>query len=299
MMATRRRRRWVLGLAAVVLLPVLVYAPFVGWEYSRPFPPPPAHEHRAASTDDHPWLVAIAYPEVYPDRPSAKGCVGTLVAPHAVVTAAHCVGRYAPEDLAVVTDRDDLTETSTGTSVGVSGIWAHPDYMTHGDGFALSGMYRQAELAPADIAVLILAEEAANGTLPLATPSDPPPADEPMDLFGYRLSPDDAPLLWRQSSTVADDATCVERAASARRTVLPQWHGARYDTDSYLCASDGRTLVRASDSGAPLVVDGRLTGVAAFSPGADFTLPNYFTRVSTYVTQIQSVVDAATAGETL
>lgn len=297
-MATKRRR-WGLWLAALVLLPLLAYAPFVVWEYSRPFPPPPAHEHRAATTEDHPWLVAITYPEAYPDRPSAKGCVGTLVAPQAVVTAAHCVGRYAPEDLVVVTDRDDLTDTNTGTSVEVSGIWAHPDYMTHDDGFVLSGIYRQVELAPADIAVLILAEETANTTLPLATPDNPPPAGEPMEMLGYRLSPDDEPLLWRQSSTVEDDATCVERAASARRTVLPQWRGARYDTASYLCASDGRTLVRASDSGAPLVVNGRLTGVAAFSPGADFALPSYYTRVSTYAPEIQDLLDATTAGETL
>lgn len=289
-----RRRRWVRGSLLVVVALLLVYTPFLVWEYSRP-QPRPVPGSGAVSTDTAPWVVVLGNPGVHLDAPSHKHCVGTLVSARAVVTAGHCLGGYDPATLTVTAGRDDL-RADAGRTVAVAETWVDPR-LVHGIGEEsfLGGAFGRVTLAPADIGVAILAEPVNGPVLPLADPGSVARGGTPATTFGWRLSPTDEPVLWQAPTTVVDDAECLERAAESVRFVPPRWHGIGYDPSSYLCAgADERAVpLRASDSGSPLVVDGRLAGVAAWLPSAEPTRPIYYTRVAAHHQVLTSLIEQA------
>lgn len=269
--------------------------PALVWEYTRP-QPAPVPGTAPATTAEYPWVVVLGHPGAYPDVPSHKVCVGTLVAPRAVVTAGHCLARPAPSELTVTAGRDDLRGTA-GQTVAVVDTWVDPAFVpgVERESF-FGGLFGEVDTASGDIGLALLAEPLPYPTLPMATARDTASTGGTSALrLGWRLSPQDEPVLWQAPTEILDDPRCVDRAATAVRFVPPRLHGIRYDTGSYLCAGDGAHAVplRASDSGAPLVVDGRLVGVASWSPGVAPTLPDYFARVATYEEMISARIAAA------
>ncbi|MGO1055253.1 S1 family peptidase [Crossiella sp. CA198] len=289
---SRRRRWWVLGPILVLLVPILLYAPFLGWEYTRP-QPDPIPGSAQVSTSAVPWVVVIGNPVTYADSPSNKLCVGTLVAPRAVVTAAHCLGQASPAELTVTVGRDDLRGTA-GRIVRVANIWRDPAYPK---GIAeesfLGGVFGKVALAPADIGLITLAEPLDTPVLPLADPGTGPKGGESATVYGWRMSPADDPLLWQAPTAVAEDAECVRRAADSVRFMPPRWWGLSYDPDSYLCVGADRAIrLRATDSGSPVVVGGRLAGVASWSASASPSAPDYYTRVANFQPQLANLIAA-------
>ncbi|MGW0520313.1 S1 family peptidase [Crossiella sp. NPDC003009] len=284
----RRRRWWILGPVIVLLAPIVLYAPFLVWEYTRPQPDPVPGSGQV-STAAVPWVVVIGNPKTYADSPSNKLCVGTLVAPKAVVTAAHCLGSE-PADLTITVGRDDL-RGSTGRVVRVAATWRDPGYAK---GIAeesfFGGMFGQVRLASADIGLITLAEPVDTPALPLA---DGPAAGSAATVYGWRMSPEDQPLLWQAPTTVAADTECVRRAADSVRFIPPRWHGVSYEQAAYLCVGADRAIrLRATDSGSPVVVGGKLAGVASWSGSVDPAAPDYYTRVAHYQGQLRTLIDA-------
>ncbi|MFB9904291.1 S1 family peptidase [Allokutzneria oryzae] len=287
----RRRKWWVLGPLLVILTPLVIYSPFLVWEYTRPQPdviPGSAPVSTAAA----PWVVAIGNPTAYAGSPSHKLCVGTLVAPRAVVTAAHCLGVSAPSELTVTIGRDDL-RGNAGRVVKVADTWREPRFakeLTEETFFG--GVFSRVNMAFGDIGLVTLAEPVDTPTLPMADAASAPQAGAPATVYGWRMSPDDVPVLWQAPTAVGSDTECVRRAADSARFMPPRWHGFSYDTASFLCVGTERAIrLRATDSGSPVVVNGHLAGVAAWFPSADASAPDYYTRVAAFQPRLASLID--------
>ncbi|WP_060711626.1 S1 family peptidase [Pseudonocardia sp. HH130629-09] len=287
-----RRRRWPLAVLAVVVL----VGGIAVWSY-RPRPvPPPVPGNGPVRAADAPWVVALA------DRPDGGGppvkqCAGTLVAPRAVVTAGHCVARREPSAMVVLVGRADL-RTGAGTEVGVADLWTPPDGVPAGGDGVLTGLVRP-RTSPPDIGLVLLDSPA--GATPLPMAGTGPPASSPARYLGWRVSPQDEPVLWQSPEVVLDDAVCTAAARDARSVVPPVAHGWSYDPADYLCTAGtaapgpGTPMAphRPTDSGAPVVVGGRLAGVNAWGPDPDPAVPNFHARVATYAAGLTRLLDAA------
>ena len=295
----RRRRRsrlrpWIRVAVASTLVVVLGYAAGVVWDYTRPGPAP-VPGHGPVSTQDHPSRVAIGHRDEDPEQHPHKWCAGTLIAPDAVLTAGHCIRRYDAEEFQVTAGRDDL-RSEEGHTVDVVEKWVDPGF-ADGRQTIVGGLVRTDHKAPGDIGVLLLEEELPYDTLPMAAADDPPlTGGETTELLGWRVSPEDAPVLWRSPSRIESDDECVRRADRTRSFAPPPtMHGMSYDTDSYLCAgADGfAATIRGTDSGTSLVVDGRIVGVLAWTLPSEATAPAFYTRVATYEEAIARFLDEA------
>ncbi|QVQ50179.1 trypsin-like serine protease [Spiractinospora alimapuensis] len=289
----RRLRRWVWTLIAIILVPSLLWLAWWGWALTRPAPDAPPGAG-AVTTEEYPWVVAIGYPEGAPDdAPSAKGCMGALVEPDVVVTAGHCLGHTAPEGMEVIVGRSDL-RTEDGEIFGVADTWAHPDRAEDDSNYPLRGLVQRLQWPKADIGLVLLEEELPHETIPLANGDDVPSTEgEQGVLFGYRVAPDDAPVLWQQPAPIVEDETCRERMNSTVSPAPLALWGVGYDPDSYLCAGVDETALRVggTDSGGPLVLDGQVVGVMAWGVGMDRTNPEYLTRVTTYAGDIEDQIE--------
>lgn len=74
-----------------------------------------------ASVADWPFQAAIL-------RKGRLHCGGSVIAPTKILTAAHCVFRFNPSKLTVITGRSRLSDDSAGEADAVASAVIHPDY---------------------------------------------------------------------------------------------------------------------------------------------------------------------------
>lgn len=219
-----------------------------------------------ATITQHPWQVALM-------AGSFPFCGGSLVAPRAVLTAAHCVTDEAgrpvrPSRQDVVSGQASLSASGPADRTRVIRVLVHPDY-------------DPARLVN-DIALLRLAR-AAPGGQPVALFTDPsgPAHGEPAVITGWgRLSTGGPQAERLQAATVEIIGGPRGRCGD---------HGAAYQAATMLCAGllAGGVDACRGDSGGPLTVtrDARpyLAGITSWGVGcAEPDLPGVYTRVSSF-----------------
>lgn len=226
------------------------------------------------TTDQQPWVVALASRSRFGTERSGQFCGGVAVGPRAVLTAAHCFGSdvlgvsdwRSLGDLRVIAGRTDLRRDA-GEELTPVHVWVNPEF----DPATNSG----------DVAVVTLGQDLPGGTAPeMAQPSDTADyaAGTNARVYGWGDTTgrgDYADTLHAADVTVLPDAEC-ERA-------YPGSADGRYTSTTMMCAGvtgGGRDACQ-GDSGGPLVVAGRVVGLVSWGSGcAQPHYPGVYTRLS-------------------
>lgn len=264
------RRGVMVGLVA--LLPALA-VPFAG-------PATPAAANgvviggTATTTQAQPWVVALSSRQRFGSSRSGQFCGGVAIAPHTVLTAAHCFGREALgvsdwrqlPDLRVIAGRTDLAGTA-GQELPLGGVWVNPGF----DPATNAG----------DIAVITLASDLpGDAVIAMADPADPKPyqAGTEARVYGWGDTTGHGSYsntLRTAPVTVFADTVCQK--------AYPGSTDGTYVAASMMCAGavgGGRDACQ-GDSGGPLVVADRLVGLVSWGSGcAEAAYPGVYTRVS-------------------
>jgi hypothetical protein len=228
------------------------------------------------SEGDWPWLVSL-------QNESGHQCGASLVAPDAVITAAHCVYGSAPADLTAVIGRHDL-RTDSGEQHRVDQIVIHPNYDPYEYDY--------------DIAVLLLRSGAVSPTLAYLHPDQTALTDPGRDatILGWGAL--------REIGDIVDQLRQVTVPIVSNDVAnLPISYDGQI-TANMLAAglAEGGKDTCYGDSGGPLVVqdgDGHyyLAGVVSWGEGC--ARPNKYginARVTAFASWIDSIVQVTKTG---
>lgn len=226
------------------------------------------------TTDEVPWVVALASRQRFGSARSGQFCGGVAVGPRTVVTAAHCFGQEALgvsdwhdlPDLRVIADRTDLGGTD-GEEIPLADVWVNPGF--------------DPDTNAGDVAVVTLPQDLPDtAVIPMAQPADTAPyqAGTPAQVYGWGDTTGQGtyPESLRTATVdVLADSVC-EKA-------YPGDADGTYQRASMVCAglSGGGKDACQGDSGGPLVADGELIGLVSWGTGcAQAAYPGVYTRVS-------------------
>ncbi|WP_174185480.1 S1 family peptidase [Nocardia barduliensis] len=212
-----------------------------------------------ASTAEYPWLAAVGTPLLL-NRASGQFCGGALIAPDQVITAAHCVALTRPlaQTLTVTFGRDDL-RGHDGNTVQVRDIRMHPGFRSNGPDTAA--------VHQNDVAILTLDRPQPGPTVGIAAPG----------------SGAGTILGWGATSETDEGNTRLHAASVPLVTdeVCAAAYGSAFDPSTMLCAGSPAADAARYDSGGPLLVDGRLAGLASWSKGTTRPgFPSVYTRLT-------------------
>lgn len=231
--------------------------------------------------------AALAWPSIVAivpaGTPGSAGavCGGTLIAPGAVLTAAHCVVdggiTSMPAEIDVVAGTTDLT--AAGERIAIRAVKVHPGYRSPGDG--------------PDAAILLLAASSTAPVVAFARPDQDPDVDRPGAIAGWGARSERDQI---GSTSLLDAPVTVFSTARCMRFL-----GSSFTSRLALCAGrpEGGVDTCSGDSGGPLRDgSGLLIGITSWGLGCGRAgSPGVYTRVSAVATWIDGVLapPAATA----
>jgi len=186
-------------------------------------------------------MAAIVVRNVGTDA-AGQTCGGTVIAPYAVLTAAHCIteqppGQGTPAALMVVTGKQDLSLATGGEHLAIRAIVTHPGF--------------DPATFDHDVAVLLL--QTPSAATPATRPSAPPPGlGTTGTVYGWGATDAGASLFPAQLQTV--DLPILNMGDCTNATMI--------------CAGTGTVSVPApnvcvGDSGGPLLVNDVLIGITS------------------------------------
>ncbi|WP_434443699.1 trypsin-like serine protease [Lentzea sp. E54] len=186
-------------------------------------------------------------------RPEGQTCTGTVVAPRKILIAAHCADAQGEKKF--VYGLDDLKDydggSGSGFPVNVVSYKKHPKYVNFDQGF--------------DVAVVTVDRDIAlkgGAAYPkFATSADAGGAAPGKTGLGFGYGKKDF------NDTSQDVTLDKANLPIVNGDSVCQGVGAGFKSATMICAgySDGRITILPGDSGGPLIVDGKIYGVASWS----------------------------------